>query len=265
MRHAVERSPYYREALGPIAGRDVVLEDLPTLSTSTLIEQWDRIPTDPRRRLDHVERHLAGPSPEQLFLGEYRLLTTGGSTGMRGVFVNDRRDFGFTMAGMLRAIADVGLAPEMRVASIGSPSPLHLSNQVFAALRAGRAGSPALDVTMPVGRMVDALNTYRPEAITTYPSILRLLAEEQLDGRLAVRPTVVATGSEVLSDEVCARVREAWGLEVVDVYVSTEGGMMASECSAHVGRHIWGTWSSSRRSTSTTSPSRPACRATVCC
>jgi hypothetical protein len=48
LRHAVATSPYYREALGPDAP-DRPLESLPTLSKPVLMEQFDRIVTDPRR------------------------------------------------------------------------------------------------------------------------------------------------------------------------------------------------------------------------
>jgi hypothetical protein len=206
----------------------VELAELPTLPKATLIEEWDRIVTDPRLRLAGVEEQVAGPAAGELFLGEYRLLTTGGSTGMRGIFVNDRRDFQLTMAGMLRTVVECGIRPETRVASIGSPSPLHVSNQVFAAIRSGRGDSPPLAVTQPIDEIVNGLEAYRPEAIVTYPSILRLLAEEQLDGRLTIAPSIAATGSEVLSDEVRARAREAWGLEVIDVY-----GPAVRPCRAH--------------------------------
>jgi hypothetical protein len=103
---------------------------------------------------------------------------------MRGVFVNGRSDFELTMAGMLRPILEFGITPDLRLLSIGSPSPFHLSNQVFATLRAGRGGSPPLDVTMPLDDIVAAAGADQPEVITSYPSILGLLAEEQLDGRL---------------------------------------------------------------------------------
>ena len=183
LRHAVSTSPYYRETLGPLAGeREIVLEELPTLPKQTLMEEWDRIVTDPRLRLGDAERFLKGRPG--LHLDEYRVFVTGGSTGTRGIFVSGRGEFAMTMAGMLRTVVDAGIRPETRLASIGSPSPFHLSNQVFAAFRSGRDGSPRLDVTMPLGDIVGALNAYRPEAILTYPTILGLLADEQIAGRL---------------------------------------------------------------------------------
>ena len=238
LRHAVSASPYYRETLGPLAGeREIVLEELPTLPKQTLMEEWDRIVTDPRLRLGDAERFLEGRPG--LHLDEYRVFVTGGSTGTRGIFVSGRGEFAMTMAGMLRTVVDTGIRPETRLASIGSPSPFHLSNQVFAAFRSGRDGSPRLDVTMPLGDIVGALNAYRPEAILTYPTILGLLADEQIAGRLDIAPTMLGTGSEVLSEEVRARADDAWGTRVVDVYVSTEAGMMASEVDGGEGPQIW--------------------------
>ena len=61
LRHAVSASPYYRETLGPLADeREIVLEELPTLPKQTLMEEWDRVVTDPRLRLGDAERFLEG-------------------------------------------------------------------------------------------------------------------------------------------------------------------------------------------------------------
>lgn len=62
--HAASESPYYREALGSLAGDDEVsLEDLPTLPKSVLMDQWDHVVTDPRLRLTGVERYLEADRP----------------------------------------------------------------------------------------------------------------------------------------------------------------------------------------------------------
>jgi phenylacetate-coenzyme A ligase PaaK-like adenylate-forming protein len=127
----------------------------------------------------------------------------------------------------------------MRLASIGSPSPAHLTKHVFELFRTVRPGSPELTVTMPIGELVRALNAYRPEAIATYPTILHLLAEEQLEGRLHIEPRALATSSEVLTEEIRQRARAAWGVTPRNAYASTEGGMMASECPAGCGLHVW--------------------------
>jgi hypothetical protein len=86
--HAVAASPYYRDLLGPDAAPgDVPLGELPTLPKTTLMDNFDRIVTDPRLRRGDLEAHLTGPDAGQPFLGRYRLFTTAGTTGVRGLFV----------------------------------------------------------------------------------------------------------------------------------------------------------------------------------
>ena len=57
--HAVAHSPYYREALGPDAAR-AELDELPTLPKALLMEQFDRIVTDPALRVDDLRAFLGG-------------------------------------------------------------------------------------------------------------------------------------------------------------------------------------------------------------
>jgi len=238
VRHAAECSPYYREALSAQArGGDVPLEELPTLSKATLMSQWDRIVTDPRLRLADAERRLEGAGEPDLV--PYRIFETGGSTGQRGIFVLGDAEFEAVLAGCLRALATIGISSATRLASIGSPSPVHLTNQVFAVFRATRAASPRLTVTMPREDLVTALNAYRPEAVMAYATIVRMLVEEQAAGRLRIEPRIVTSTSEVLGEETRRLVQQVWGVRAHNAYASTEGGMMATDCSEHCGLHLW--------------------------
>ena len=168
--HAVAASPYYREVLGPdAASGNVPLQELPTLPKATLMDNFDSIVTEPRLRRAELEAHLAGPGAGQPYLGRYRLFTTAGTTGLRGLFVEDADEFAVWIGTCLRGLASWGIGPATRLAGIGSPSPLHISNQVYAELLAGRAGAaPRLAVTTPVPEMVAALNAFQPEALTAY-------------------------------------------------------------------------------------------------
>jgi phenylacetate-coenzyme A ligase PaaK-like adenylate-forming protein len=222
--HAVAASPYYRDLLGPDAATgDVPLSELPTLSKATLMDNFDRVVADPRLRRAALEAHLSAPDPGQPYLGRFRLFTTAGTTGERGLFVEDADEFAVWSATCLRGLASWGLGPATRLAGIGSPSPLHISNQAYAVLLAGRpAAAPRLTVTTPLPEMVAALNDFRPEALTAYPSVAAALAEEQLQGRLRIAPGVVATSSEVQTADMRRRMREAWGVEPLDFYGTTE-------------------------------------------
>jgi phenylacetate-coenzyme A ligase PaaK-like adenylate-forming protein len=236
IRHATTSSPYYRETLGPGA-ENAELTDLPTLSKPRLMEEFDRVATDPRLRLADAEPFLDEADSGALHLGEYRIFSTSGTTGVPGLFAYSRAEFAHWIAVFLRSFARLGMHGETRVAGIGAPSAVHLSRQVIAAIMVGRTGSPRISVTTPVRELVAALEGYQPEVLVGYPSVVALLAEEQLQGRLSIAPRVVLTTSEVLTDDAAARIESAWTTPVQG-YFSTEVGVIACDSLDEVGMHV---------------------------
>ena len=100
------------------------LSELPTLSKATLMDNFDRVVTDSRLRRAELETHLAGPAADRPYLGRYRLFSTAGTTGLRGLFVDDLDELAVWLGTCLRGLASWGLGPGTRLAGIGSPSPL---------------------------------------------------------------------------------------------------------------------------------------------
>ena len=236
VRHAVRCSPYYRDVLGALA-EDADLADLPTVSKRVLMERFDDVVTDRRLRLAELEPFLGHADAGALYLGEYRVFSTSGTTGMPGLFVYSQKEFAHWVAVFIRSFARLGLAAETRILGIGAPSALHLSQQVIAAMQAGRRDAPTVSVATPMDEMISALDRYQPEVIGGYPTVIALLAEEQLRGRLAIAPRVVLTSSEVLTDDATARIESAWTTPVQG-YFSTEVGVIASGSLDHVGMHV---------------------------
>ena len=72
-----------------------------------------------------------------------------------------------------------------------------------------------------------------------YASMIRLLAEEQLIGRLGIYPEFVFSASEVLTDRARRHAETAWGKKPFDVYAATEPAGIASECDLHRGMHLF--------------------------
>ena len=236
--HAVERSPYYRETLGPDAP-ERPLAELPTLSKPVLMEHFDRIVTDPALGLDELEAFLADAEPGASYRDAYRVFATSGATGIPGLFVFSHEEFAHWIAVGLAALARAGVTPETRLIAIGAPSDVHITRQLFAAFQAGRQGVPRLSVTTPIAEMVEALNAYQPEALIAYASIVGALADEQLEGRLHIEPDLITTTSEVLTDEIEERIEEAWGTPPVNAYAATEAPGIAIGSFDHVGMHIF--------------------------
>jgi phenylacetate-coenzyme A ligase PaaK-like adenylate-forming protein len=90
----------------------------------------------------------------------------------------------------------------------------------------------------PIDEMVEALNAYRPEAMIAYASIVGALAEEQLEGRLAIEPRFTIATSEVLTDETMRRAEAAWGTAPFNTYAATEAPGIAMASPERVGMHV---------------------------
>jgi phenylacetate-coenzyme A ligase PaaK-like adenylate-forming protein len=230
--HAVVRSPYYLETLGADApGRP--LSELPTLSKATLVEQWDRIVCDPRLRLADVQAHAAGPRAAEPLHGEFQVFSTSGASGLRGLFVYNARDWAVGLAESVRGMIRCGARPDDRVVGVGAPPGAHMSSRIFAALQSGRTDAPRLSALTPLDEMVAALNAYRPDVLLGYPSLASLLASEQLAGRLAIAPRRIALGSEPLTTATRAHVTDAWGIDPVEYYGTTEVQVVGTSTPEH--------------------------------
>jgi putative adenylate-forming enzyme len=241
LRHAVERSPYYREALGPNAP-ERPLETLPTLSKALLMENFDAIAADERVRRTELEEFLEQAADAGgAFAGTYRVFSTSGTTGTPGLFVYSNDELAQWTSVGLASLARVGVTPETRFIAIGAPSALHLTRVQFAALQAARPNVPALNVLTPLPELVEALDEFQPEVLLSYASVVAALADEQLDGRLSISPQVAICTSEVLSEDAAARIESAWGIAPVNAYACTEAAPIAADSPDLVGMHVWDT------------------------
>ncbi|HWJ54102.1 MAG TPA: AMP-binding protein [Propionibacteriaceae bacterium] len=241
LEHAVGRSRYYRNTLGADAA-DRPLTDLPTLSKADLMDNFDGIVTDPRLRRTELEAHLASPDPARSYLGAYRVLTTSGTTRRRGIFALTEDEAAIWIAGSMRSGIRAGFRPQSRMIGIGTPSPSHLTRQLFAPLRAAQAqgaqirgvpAPPEVSAATPLPELVAVLNAYQPDVLLGYPSVAGPLAEEQLAGRLRIPLKGAAFGAEPLTPNLRSRIRAAWGFEPVSIYAATESPIIASSTPEH--------------------------------
>ena len=238
LRHAVERSPYYRETLG-VDAADRPLASLPTLSKELLMEQFDRVVTDPLLRRRDLEAFVRNALPDDLYQDRYRVFSTSGATGVPGLFVYAPDEFAEWIALGLSRLVRVGVGPETRLLAIGAPSDAHITKQLFTAFSAGRHGVPRVNVTTPLPELLDALNEYQPQALIAYASVLGMLADEQLAGRLSIDPRVTISTSEVLTDAIHEKVTRAWSAAPVNVYAATEAPGIAVGSLDSDDMHVW--------------------------
>lgn len=231
-RYATERSAFWRDALARLDG--AALSALPVLTKATLMERWDAVVTDPRLRLDAVRAHAETMAAGERYERRWYVSATSGTSGHRGVFVWDPEEWAWVIASYARAQdwAGVGasLARRRRMAVVSSRAPWHQSALVGASVDSPWVPTLRLDAGAPLAETCAALDAFQPETLVLYASMARVLAEEQLAGRLHIRPEAVFCASEVLTASTKARATEAWGRPPFEVYAATEPAGIASAC-----------------------------------
>jgi phenylacetate-CoA ligase len=207
------------------------------------MERFDAAVTDPAIRRAEVEAHVAGLWGDERFRGRYWVNATSGSTGHPGLFLYDRAEWVAILASFARAHEWAGLrvslTHRMRMAMVASTMPWHMSARAGATLRSWLMPALRLAADEPTQVIVERLNAWQPEMLVACASTARVLAQEQLAGRLRIAPRLVFTSSEVLTAETRRMVVAAWGQEPFDQYAATEVGGLAAECTRHSGLHLF--------------------------
>jgi phenylacetate-CoA ligase len=242
VRHAASHSPFYRERLRRIdLDAPDLLRRLPVMDKATMMAELPRVLTDRRLAEIDLEAHLESLHDDELLLGRYRVMSSSGTSGVRGLFVWDRDGWVELVSVWAAFMRWRGLGPRLprpRIASILAHGPAHMSARVPMSIHAPSHRRLRLTATLPVPEQVAALNDFRPDALVAFPSNAALLADEQLAGRLSISPgTIVVTAAEC-SPARRARIEEAWASRPFDVYATSEAGPTALECEAHDGMHI---------------------------
>jgi putative adenylate-forming enzyme len=241
VRHAIAESPFYRERFAGLVGSGPVeLERLPVLEKAEMMERFDELVTDRRLRRDELLAWVERMDRDDLYLDEFRVMATSGSSGRKGLFVFDQPGWQTIVSFSIRQSRNLGMTPRLprrRFAMVGGAAVTHMSRQSAASLGVGIHRTTGLPLTMPVDRMVAALNDFQPHFMNVYPSIGVRLADEQLAGRLRLSLTGLSTSSELCPPEVRDRLEEAFGTRPVDLYATTEG-LWGFQCERRDGYHL---------------------------
>jgi phenylacetate-CoA ligase len=187
-RYAAGRAPFWRER---VPRARVTLGALPITTKADLMESFDELVTDRRPRLDGLLEHPDQIQGDELHRGEYRVMTSSGSSGRKAILVYDRAGWSGIAAMFLRRSDWTGATPRLprlRLAIVWGASSTHMSRRGARALDEGLHRLLPLSVTQPIPELVARVNEFQPHHLTAYPSAATLLAEEQEAGRLPSRP-----------------------------------------------------------------------------
>jgi len=253
--HARENSAFYREKYAGLPDKPP-LEALPLVSKQELTARMQDWVTDP----DFSEEALVAFIRDMgtlghLFMDKYSVSTTSGTTGEPLRMLRDSRHVNINGAllqdrlynsPLLKNFPGI-LNKKAKFASVLATGGHHAAFSAFEKRRTaleqeGITGTmELLSIGEPVGEMVARLNAFQPEIITGYPSVLRVLAGEQQEGRLKIAPRVILCSAEQLTDETRLLIEDRFSCPVGNVFCSTEGGEVSILCD-HGHMHLNSDW-----------------------
>lgn len=235
--YAYTHSPFYQRFHHGLMDRP--LQDLPVLTKAMVMEHFDELVTDRSVHLHEVQEYLARADASQLFLDRYQIKATSGSSGQPGFFLTDPIESAILADSFSRFEVWGGVTLDSRVAVIGSSAPSHMSSQFPLVINRQVVPRLQLSANDHLETLVRRLNEFQPQILFGYSSIVSILGNEQRQGRLRIAPRSLFCGAEPLPGEMRKFIEETWHTKLFDVYATTEGGVIASECELHHGMHIF--------------------------
>lgn len=239
------RSPYYHALYRDLPVEIPDLRALPVVTKPELMARFDEWVTDSRVTRAGVEAFAGDPSlVGKRYLNRYVVWTTSGTTGKLGIFVHDPQAVTvYTALVTLRYYRWMTLAQiwpsvlRWRVATLVATGGHFAVAAWFERLRRELAALPAaqrrvqvFSVLAPLGELTHQLNTFQPDCLLGYPSVINLLAEEQRARRLRIAPTFIGVGGEGMEPGARTQIMEAFHCVLRELYGASEFYAIASEC-----------------------------------
>ena len=244
---AKERSPWHRERLRDVDEHTLdedVLRELPMMGKAQMMENFDRIVTDPRVTLAAANAHIANLQTDDYFCGDLHAVASGGSSGVRGVFVWDWEGWTSVRLVALRQqladrLSDPELASKPPVAMVVTANnATHFTTASAETFATDAVPIHHVPIGLPLAEIVAALNEADGDGLATYPSMLAALVGEARVGRLRIRPRRIVTMAEPLFNEIREAAEQMWEAPVANMWGTSEAGVVGIGCFRGPGMHL---------------------------
>ena len=244
--YARQRSPFHSRRLAGVDTETVGVADLaslPVMTKQQAQDEWDAIITAPAPDRAGAERVLAEQRWFSYTTLDQQVFSSGGSSGVRGVYV---WSWSFYLSATClawrmqarderRSAASEGPA---RLAVLCAAVPPHASTPLFDVATTDRMSTTVIEAGAPFDEVVDRVAALDPTHLVGYATVIGRLARATTAGDLPIRPRRVSTNSEPLLPEDLEAIRRAWDPVVHNLWGSTEIGVQAVGCGRGEGLHI---------------------------
>ncbi len=237
VQYARKNSPFFKELYKDV-GDDFRLEDLPPTNKVAMMENFDTWITDSNITMERINEFTKDiENVGRMIDDKYLIFKTSCSTGNPATILYDKKNINVASAvAALRSFARKEdfkkfMKNGKRTAGVFANYGFYLACGMSRYLQLQmprKKNKITIDVNAPEEQIIKELNEFNPSMLSGYPSNLALLSNFK---ELTIKPDVVITGGELLTDEIRHKLKEKFGCYVQTHYSCTEAGEIACECS----------------------------------
>lgn len=235
--YARNNSSYFEKLYSSI-GDSFKLEELPTTNKIEMMKYFDSWITDDNISMKRIEEFTSDiDNVGRMIDGKYLIFKTSGSTGNPATVLYDKQNIDVASAvAAFRTFArkedfKAFMKNGKRTAGVFANYGFYLACGMSRYLQLQmpkKKNKITVDVNAPEEQIIKELNDFNPSMLSGYPSNLALLSSYE---ELTIKPNVVITGGELLTDEIREKLTDKFNCYVQTHYSCTEAGEIACECS----------------------------------
>lgn len=235
--YARNNSSYFEKLYSSI-GDSFKLEELPTTNKIEMMKYFNSWITDDNISMKRIEEFTSDiNNVGRMIDGKYLIFKTSGSTGNPATVLYDKQNIDVASAvAAFRTFArkedfKAFIKNGKRTAGVFANYGFYLACGMSRYLQLQmprKKNKITVDVNAPEEQIIKELNDFNPTMLSGYPSNLALLSSFE---DLIIKPNVVITGGELLTDEIREKLTDKFNCYVQTHYSCTEAGEVACECS----------------------------------
>ena len=237
VKNAKNNSIYFNKLYSNISD-NFNLEELPTTNKIEMMKNFDNWLTDSNIDMKKIEEFTKDiDNVGRMINGKYLIFKTSGSTGNPATILYDKQNIDVSSAvAAFRTFArkedfKAFMKNGKKTAGVFANYGFYLACGMSRYLQLQmpkKKNKITVDVNAKEEQIIKELNEFKPSMLSGYPSNLALLANFK---ELKIKPNVVITGGELLTNEIRKKLTDKFGCYVQTHYSCTEAGEIACECS----------------------------------
>ena len=236
VKYAKNNSEYFKGLYKDVK-EDFDLEDLSTTNKIDLMNNFDKYITDKNISMNRIEQFTSNiDNVGRMIDNKYLIFKTSGSTGNPVVVLYDKKNIDVSSSvAALRTFARKEdfksfMKNGKRTAGVFANYGFYLACGMsrYLELKMKKKNKITIDVNSKEESIIKELNRFNPSMLSGYPSNLALLSNFN---ELTIKPDIVITGGELLTNEIRKKLEKKFNCYVQTHYSSTEAGEIACECS----------------------------------